>query len=112
MHKEHVVLNQLPRLAITGQPLEVKQRRALAGGDAIEAGWSFLEFWCGLDWMKERLAIGDWMAPRKDFYESDEYLQKGKLVFVEGRLNYHTWEDDEGKQWSKLEVYAFSVQFL
>lgn len=41
-----------------------------------DAGWSFLEFWCGLDWMKERLAIGDWMAPRKDFYESAEYKAK------------------------------------
>jgi len=38
-----------------------------------EAGWSFMEFWCGLDWMKERLAIGFWMAPRKDFYETAEY---------------------------------------
>lgn len=41
-----------------------------------EAGWSFLTFWCGLDWMKERLAIGDWLAPRKDFYETSEYNQK------------------------------------
>lgn len=42
----------------------------------VDAGWSFLEFWCGLDWMKERLAIGDWLAPRKDFYESAEYQAK------------------------------------
>ncbi|GIV77279.1 extracellular solute-binding protein [Litorilinea aerophila] len=41
-----------------------------------EAGWGFLEFWCGLDWMLERLAIGDWMAPRKDFYETAEYKAK------------------------------------
>ncbi|MFZ1756338.1 MAG: extracellular solute-binding protein [Caldilineaceae bacterium] len=38
-----------------------------------DVGWKFLEFWCGLDWMKERLAIGDWMAPRKDFYEIAEF---------------------------------------
>ena len=41
-----------------------------------DAGWAFLEFWCGLDWMLERFAIGDWMAPRKDFYETPEYLAK------------------------------------
>lgn len=41
-----------------------------------EAGWDFLEFWCGLDWMKERLAIGDWLSPRKDFYETTEYKQR------------------------------------
>jgi ABC-type glycerol-3-phosphate transport system substrate-binding protein len=38
-----------------------------------DVGWEFLKFWCALDWMKERLAIGDWMAPRKDFYETAEY---------------------------------------
>lgn len=41
-----------------------------------EVGWSFLEFWCALDWMKERLAIGDWLSPRKDFYETSEYQAK------------------------------------
>ena len=41
-----------------------------------DAGWAFLEFWCGLDWMLERFAIGDWMAPRNDFYETPEYLAK------------------------------------
>ena len=38
-----------------------------------DAGWAFLEFWCGLGWMLERFAIGSWLAPRKDFYETAEY---------------------------------------
>ncbi|MCB0107144.1 MAG: extracellular solute-binding protein [Caldilineaceae bacterium] len=38
-----------------------------------DAGWQFMEFWCALPWMVERLAIGSWMAPRKDFYETAEY---------------------------------------
>lgn len=38
-----------------------------------DAGWAFLEFWCGLGWMLERFAIGSWLAPRKDFYETPEY---------------------------------------
>ncbi len=41
-----------------------------------DAGWSFLEFWCGLDWMLERFKIGDWLAPRKDFYDTPEYQTK------------------------------------
>jgi len=45
-----------------------------------DAGWSFLEFWCSLDWMKERLVIGDWLAPRKDFYDTTEYKDRlGKV---------------------------------
>lgn len=41
-----------------------------------EAGWQFMEFWCSLPWMLERLTIGEWMAPRKDFYETSEYKAK------------------------------------
>lgn len=51
-----------------------------------DAGWSFIEFWCGLDWMKERLEIGDWMAPRKDFYETTEYKTKFEKLPVLGMV--------------------------
>jgi len=41
-----------------------------------------------------------------------EYLSKGRSVLVEGRLNYRTWETEEGQKRSKLEVVALNVQFL
>ena len=47
-----------------------------------DAGWSFLDFWCNVDWMVERLKIGEWLAPRKDFYETAEYKAKLKEVPV------------------------------
>jgi len=40
-----------------------------------------------------------------------QYLTKGRLVFVEGRLIYRSWEQD-GKTRSTLEVRADRVQFL
>lgn len=41
------------------------------------------------------------------------YLKKGSSVFVEGRLQLRTWEDEETKQKkSMLEVVADRVQFL
>ena len=40
-----------------------------------------------------------------------QYLTKGRLVFVEGRLIYRSWEQ-EGKTRSTLEVRADRVQFL
>ncbi len=40
------------------------------------------------------------------------YLRKGSAVFVEGRLQYRTWEADEGQKKSVLEVVADRVQFL
>ena len=40
-----------------------------------------------------------------------QYLKKGRLIFVEGRLLYRTWEA-EGKTRSTMEVRADRVQFL
>lgn len=43
----------------------------------------------------------------------NEYLRKGRPVFLEGRLNFNQWEDREsGQKRSKLEVVAENVQFL
>ncbi|MEA3560162.1 MAG: single-stranded DNA-binding protein [Candidatus Omnitrophota bacterium] len=42
----------------------------------------------------------------------NQYLKKGRLVFVEGRLQYRAWETPDGKKRSTLEVNANRVQFL
>ena len=41
----------------------------------------------------------------------NQYLKKGRSVFIEGRLIYRTWEA-EGKTRSTMEVRADRVQFL
>ena len=41
----------------------------------------------------------------------NQYLKKGRSVFIEGRLMYRSWEQD-GKTRSTLEVRADRVQFL
>jgi len=40
------------------------------------------------------------------------YLSKGKPVFVEGRLQFRSWETEDGQKRSKLDVVAQRVQFL
>lgn len=40
-----------------------------------------------------------------------QYLNKGRLVFIEGRLQYRSWEQD-GQKKSSLDVVADRVQFL
>ena len=43
----------------------------------------------------------------------NEYLRKGRPVFIEGRLHYDSWDDREtGKKRNRLEVVAEVVQFL
>jgi single-strand DNA-binding protein len=40
------------------------------------------------------------------------YLQKGRTVYIEGRLQTREWEDKEGQKRQTTEVVAQSVQFL
>jgi len=42
----------------------------------------------------------------------NQYLQKGRQVFVEGRLQSRSWQNSEGKNRSVLEVVATRVQFM
>ncbi len=42
----------------------------------------------------------------------NQYLQKGRPVFVEGRLQSRSWQDNEGKNRSTIEIRAQRVQFL
>ena len=41
-----------------------------------------------------------------------EHLTKGRLVLIEGRLQYQSWESDDGTKQSKIEVVAQNIQFL
>lgn len=41
-----------------------------------------------------------------------EYLSKGRSVYIEGRLNYLQWEDEEGQKHKLTEIVASTVQFL
>lgn len=42
----------------------------------------------------------------------NQYLQKGRSVFVEGRLQSRSWQNNEGKTRSVIEVRAARVQFM
>jgi single-strand DNA-binding protein len=41
-----------------------------------------------------------------------QYLQKGRSVYIEGRLQTRDWEDREGNKRTTTEVVAQVVQFL
>jgi single-strand DNA-binding protein len=40
------------------------------------------------------------------------YKKKGDPILVEGRLQYRTWESQDGSKRSKVDVVADNVQFL
>ncbi len=41
-----------------------------------------------------------------------EYLKKGRLVYVEGRLQTSSWEDQQGQKRYKTEIVALDMQLL
>ncbi|HEX6488909.1 MAG TPA: single-stranded DNA-binding protein [Candidatus Dormibacteraeota bacterium] len=41
-----------------------------------------------------------------------EYLKKGKLLYADGRLQTHSWEDSEGRKRYSTEVVVDSFQLL
>ena len=44
--------------------------------------------------------------------QCNQFLAKGKLVYVEGRIHTRSWEDQEGQPRSRSEVIANKVVFL
>jgi single-strand DNA-binding protein len=44
--------------------------------------------------------------------QCNQYLSKGKLVYVEGRLRTHSWEGQDGQKRSRNEIVADRVSFL
>lgn len=65
----------------------------------------------GEEW-KEDVCFVDITVWGKQAENCTEYLSKGRSVFIEGRLNFSSWENKEGQKRNKLDVVANTVQFL
>ncbi|MFC1991915.1 single-stranded DNA-binding protein [Chloroflexota bacterium] len=44
--------------------------------------------------------------------QCNQYLTKGRLVYVEGRLHSHSWEGQDGQKRYRNEIIADRVSFL
>ena len=44
--------------------------------------------------------------------QCNQFLTKGRLVYVEGRLRSHTWESQDGQKRYRNEIVADRVSFL
>jgi single-strand DNA-binding protein len=61
---------------------------------------------------KESTCFVDLTAFGKQAEILGQYVGKGSPLFVEGRLEYSTWEGQDGGKRSKLEVIVENFQFL
>jgi single-strand DNA-binding protein len=61
---------------------------------------------------RESTCFVDLTAFGKQAETLGKYVSKGSPLFVEGRLEYSTWESQDGGKRSKLEVIVENFQFL
>jgi single-strand DNA-binding protein len=62
---------------------------------------------------REEVAFVDCAAFGRQAEVINQYCQKGKAIFIEGRLKYDTWEDKQGGgKRHKLSVVVENFQFL
>jgi single-strand DNA-binding protein len=69
------------------------------------------KFKSGDEW-KEEVCFVDITVWGNQAENCAQYLEKGRPVFLSGRLQLNQWETDAGEKRSKLEVVANTVQFL
>ncbi|MCI0369930.1 MAG: single-stranded DNA-binding protein [candidate division NC10 bacterium] len=61
---------------------------------------------------KEEVTFVEIVAWGKQAELCTEYLKKGRLVLIEGRLRQERWESREGESRSAVKVVAERIQFL
>ena len=64
------------------------------------------------DELKEETCFVDIAVFGRQAETCSEYLSKGALVLIDGRLNYRKWETEEGQPRTKIDVVASNVQFM
>ncbi len=62
--------------------------------------------------LKEEVCFMTAVVWNKQAETCNQYLHKGSSVFVEGRLQSRSWEDNTGAKRSVIEVRAERVQFM
>ena len=64
------------------------------------------------DERKEEVCFVDIVAFGRQAETASEYLSKGRPALVEGRLQWRSWEGQDGQKRSKHEVVAERIQFM
>src|SRR6266436_5826624 len=64
------------------------------------------------DERKEEVCFVDIVVFGREAETASEYLSKGRQALIEGRLQWRSWEGQDGQKRSKHEVIAERIQFM
>ena len=104
----------LNRMTIIGNLGSEPEMRFTPSGKAVTS-FSIATNWRYTTAEGERKEDTEWfsvVAWGKLGEQCNQFLTKGRLVFVEGRLRLRTWEGQDGKTHAKNEIIADKVKFL
>ena len=62
--------------------------------------------------MREEVCFVDIVVFGREAETASEYLSKGRQALIEGRLQWRSWEGQDGQKRSKHEVIAERIQFM
>ena len=92
---------------------DVELRHTQNGMALAKFGMAINRKWSQNGEQKESTCFVDLTAWGRQAEVLSQYVRKGSQLFVEGRLEYSTWENQEdGKKRSKLEVVVENFQFV
>lgn len=79
----------------------------------VDFGMAINRNWAGKDGQKkEETCFVDCTAFGKVAETLNKYLKRGNPVYVEGRLNFSSWDAQDGSKRSKIKVIVENFQFL
>lgn len=105
------MLNRVMVIGRLGKPVEVKYSQS---GTAV-ASLTVATDESYTDKQGQRQSVTEWhrvIVYGKTAENCGQYLDKGSLVFVEGRLRTRKWTDRAGQERYTTEINADRVQFL
>ncbi|MCA8949264.1 MAG: single-stranded DNA-binding protein [Planctomycetes bacterium] len=91
---------------------DIELRHTQSGMALAKFGLAVNRKWSQNGEQKESTCFVDLTAWGRQAEVLAQYVGKGSQLFVEGRLEYSTWESQEGGKRSKLEVVVENFQFV
>ena len=91
---------------------DVTLRSTASGASVADFGVATNRTWMGTDGRKQQeVEFHNVVAWGKLAELCHQYLSKGRLVFIEGRLRTRSWQDSSGQKHWKTEIVVENVQF-
>ena len=103
----------LNKVILLGNLTRDPELRYTPGGTAVSSfGLAVNRRYRQGDESKEEVCFIDVVTFGRQAETVGEYLSKGSMALIEGRLQWRSWENEAGQKRSKHEVVASNVQFM